>query len=85
MTRRFLKFLTVVYKTGISPFLPNACRFLPSCSEYAGDAFMEHGVIRGGFLSIKRILRCNPWGGSGYDPVPHKCDKCFGSEINGRK
>ncbi len=48
------------------------CRFTPTCSNYAIEAIEVHGVIKGGWLGIKRILRCNPWGGSGFDPVPKK-------------
>lgn len=50
--------------------LPNVCRFKPSCSEYFIEALQIHGIFKGSFLGIKRILRCHPWGGSGYDPVP---------------
>ncbi len=62
--------LILIYRYGISPFTPGSCRFHPSCSAYAEDAFRTHGAFRGGFLAIRRILRCHPWGGSGYDPVP---------------
>lgn len=54
--------------------LPPACRFHPTCSSYAIEALKEHGPMRGLWLSIKRIARCNPFGGSGYDPVPKKCN-----------
>lgn len=54
----------------LSPLLPNACRYTPTCSEYGIEALKKHGVIRGLFYSVKRILSCNPWGGHGYDPVP---------------
>jgi putative membrane protein insertion efficiency factor len=57
------------YKKRISPGLPPSCRFQPTCSEYAYDAIEKYGVIKGGRLAIWRILRCNPWGGSGWDPV----------------
>jgi uncharacterized protein len=59
-----------IYKYFISPVLPNACRYVPTCSEYAIEALKKHGPIKGLYLAIKRILSCNPWGGSGYDPVP---------------
>jgi len=58
------------YQTCISPFTPPSCRFTPTCSEYAKQALRKHGPIKGLYLAIWRILRCNPWGGSGYDPVP---------------
>ncbi|MDO5130677.1 MAG: membrane protein insertion efficiency factor YidD [Prevotellaceae bacterium] len=58
------------YQRCISRFTPPSCRFTPTCSEYARQAIMKHGPIKGLALSIWRILRCNPWGGSGYDPVP---------------
>lgn len=60
------------YKKYISPFLPTACRFEPTCSAYMKEAIIVHGIIKGLYLGIIRILRCNPWGGSGYDPVPPK-------------
>lgn len=60
------------YQKIISPLLPNVCRYKPSCSEYFIEALQIHGVFRGTFLGIKRILKCHPWGKSGYDPVPLK-------------
>ncbi len=59
-----------LYQILISPYLPNSCRYTPTCSNYAIEALKKHGVIKGVYLSIRRILSCNPWGGSGYDPVP---------------
>ena len=58
------------YKTAISPLTPPSCRFSPSCSTYAIEAIRRHGPLRGLYLAIRHILRCHPWGGSGYDPVP---------------
>lgn len=58
------------YQMFISPFTPSSCRFTPTCSEYARQAIAKYGPFKGLWLAIKRILRCNPWGGSGYDPVP---------------
>ena len=58
------------YKFLISPFLPNTCRFIPTCSNYALLAIKEFGVIKGGFLAFKRILRCNPKSKCGFDPLP---------------
>lgn len=63
------------YQRCLSPLLPNVCRYRPTCSEYFIEALMTHGVIKGSWLGIKRILRCHPWGGSGYDPVPPKKQK----------
>jgi len=58
------------YKSVISPLTPPSCRFTPTCSEYAVQALKKYGPFKGLYLAIKRILRCHPWGGSGYDPVP---------------
>lgn len=58
------------YQGAISPMLPASCRFTPSCSQYAVEALRKHGPIRGSLLTAKRLSRCHPWGGSGYDPVP---------------
>lgn len=58
------------YRLCISPMLPPSCRFTPTCSQYALEALRRHGPLRGSWLALKRILRCHPWGGSGYDPVP---------------
>lgn len=58
------------YQRYISPLTPPACRFTPTCSQYAVEAIRKHGPVKGLLLAIWRILRCNPWGGSGYDPVP---------------
>ncbi|MET0760149.1 MAG: membrane protein insertion efficiency factor YidD [Flavobacterium sp.] len=58
------------YQTAISPFTPSSCRFEPTCSTYTIQALQTHGLLYGGFLSLKRILSCNPWGKTGYDPVP---------------
>jgi uncharacterized protein len=58
------------YQVGISPFLPPACRYTPSCSAYAAEAIRKYGAGRGGLIAGRRLLRCHPWGGSGYDPVP---------------
>ena len=62
--------LVWLYQKGISPMLGANCRFEPSCSAYAREALDEYGGFKGGWLAIKRISRCHPWGGSGYDPVP---------------
>ncbi len=54
----------------ISPFTPPSCRFTPTCSQYAVEALRRHGPLRGSWLTLRRLSRCHPWGGSGYDPVP---------------
>lgn len=59
-----------MYQKFISPLLRPSCRFHPTCSEYSIQAITKYGAIKGMFLSLKRILRCNPWGGSGLDPIP---------------
>lgn len=64
--------LVWLYRFLISPWLGNNCRFEPSCSQYALEALREHGAFRGTLLTVRRIGRCHPWGGSGYDPVPDK-------------
>jgi len=58
------------YRYSISPLIAPRCRYTPTCSEYAIEAVKKHGVIKGGWLAIRRISSCHPWGGSGYDPVP---------------
>ncbi len=58
------------YRVCISPLTPPSCRFTPTCSAYAVEAIKKHGPIKGLYLAVRRILRCHPWGGSGYDPVP---------------
>ena len=58
------------YRKFISPFTPPSCRFTPTCSEYAIEAITKHGPFKGTWLTVRRVLRCHPWGGSGYDPVP---------------
>ena len=60
------------YKKAISPWLPIACRYQPTCSEYARQAIEIHGCFKGTYLTLKRLLKCHPWGKSGYDPVPPK-------------
>ena len=60
----------IFYQNFISPYTPSSCRFTPTCSEYARQGLLKHGPVKGLILAVWRILRCNPWGGSGYDPVP---------------
>jgi uncharacterized protein len=69
-----LRGLIGAYQLLISPLLLPACRFEPSCSHYAQEAIAAHGVLRGIVLTLKRLARCHPWGGSGYDPVPPHSD-----------
>lgn len=68
--------LIKVYQWGISPLLGRNCRYQPTCSHYMAEALRTHGLFRGLSLGINRILRCHPWGGSGYDPVPKKESGC---------
>jgi putative membrane protein insertion efficiency factor len=70
MLSKLMIALVKFYKYIISPILPNSCRYTPTCSSYAIEAIEKHGPFKGTWLAIKRILSCNPWGGSGYDPVP---------------
>lgn len=66
----FLRVLVRGYQLLVAPILPPACRFEPSCSRYAMEALAAHGALKGGWLTLRRLGRCHPWGGSGYDPVP---------------
>jgi putative membrane protein insertion efficiency factor len=70
IVRKIAIFPVLVYQYAISPLLPNSCRYSPTCSQYTKEAILKHGVIKGGWLGIKRIISCNPWGGHGHDPVP---------------
>ncbi|HDR28168.1 membrane protein insertion efficiency factor YidD [Rhodovulum sp.] len=63
------------YRLFLSPWIGSNCRFQPTCSAYALEALEKHGAIKGGAMAAWRILRCNPWGGCGYDPVPEPKDK----------
>jgi len=65
-----LKGVVRAYQLFISPILPGACRYYPSCSHYALDAINHKGPAKGAWLAVKRIARCHPWGGEGFDPVP---------------
>lgn len=79
MIRKLLTKLLVgmvrFYQLAISPLFPPSCRYTPTCSAYAVEALRVHGPLRGGWLAIKRISSCHPWGGYGYDPVPPKEEK----------
>ena len=61
-----------IYQKIISPLLPGVCSYRPTCSEYMAEAIQTHGIVKGLYLGTRRLLRCHPWGGSGYDPVPPK-------------
>ena len=62
--------LIKMYQLIVSPWLPDACRYTPTCSQYSIEAFRKYGLFKGFYLSAKRILSCHPWGGHGHDPVP---------------
>ena len=70
MVTRVMILLVRGYQKGISPFLPPSCRYTPPCSAYAVEALQKHGAARGGWLALRRLARCHPWGGHGFDPVP---------------
>ena len=70
MLARILIGAVRLYQLVISPWTPASCRFTPTCSAYAIGALQEHGALRGTWLTLRRVGRCHPWGGSGYDPVP---------------
>ena len=76
ISRRIFIFIVIIpvriYQYLISPLLPASCRHVPTCSEYTIEAFKIHGIFVGGWLALKRIIRCHPWGTNGYDPVPPK-------------
>jgi putative membrane protein insertion efficiency factor len=72
IVKEMLRTLVRAYRYFISPLLPAACRFHPSCSAYAEQALEEHGALRGGWLAARRICRCGPWHPGGYDPVPER-------------
>ena len=68
--KQILLFFLRIYKRFISPMLPPACRFLPTCSEYAMEAIGKYGALKGGWLAVKRLSKCHPFHPGGYDPVP---------------
>jgi putative membrane protein insertion efficiency factor len=70
MFKKLALLLVKFYQLSIRPLLPNACRYTPSCSEYATEAINKYGALKGSWMGLKRISRCHPWGGHGYDPVP---------------
>lgn len=70
VTARMLMGVVRFYRTAISPWTPPSCRYTPTCSEYALQALELHGAARGSWLAARRVMRCHPWGGQGFDPVP---------------
>ncbi len=72
---RLLIGLIRVYQWTLSPYLPASCRYHPGCSSYAAEAIARHGPVMGLWLAARRIARCHPWGGMGYDPVPPKAGR----------
>ena len=72
MLTLLLRGLIRTYQLLISPILGPSCRYLPSCSDYAAEAIERHGPLAGAWLALRRLARCHPWGGSGYDPVPEQ-------------
>jgi putative membrane protein insertion efficiency factor len=81
LAARLLSVPVLAWGWGISPLLPPSCRFAPSCSEYALEALAKHGAIAGTRLTIRRVARCHPWGGHGYDPVPERAPARGGGAV----
>jgi len=69
MLKQILIIIVEAYQKAISPYLGSRCRYFPSCSHYAKEAIGQYGAARGGLMSLRRLLRCHPWGGRGFDPV----------------
>jgi len=67
--KQIVIFLVRAYRLLLSPYLPPSCRYQPTCSQYAEEALDKYGALKGGVIALKRISRCHPWGGSGYDPL----------------
>jgi putative membrane protein insertion efficiency factor len=72
---RGVRFAHRAYKLTLSPWIGRSCRFVPTCSDYARDALILHGPVRGGWLAVRRLCRCHPFGGSGLDPVPPRPER----------
>ncbi len=79
--RRVIAFFIRLYQLFVSPLLPRSCRFYPTCSEYALQAVLKHGILRGGWLAVKRVVKCGPWHPGGYDPVPEPQARPGGKKI----
>lgn len=79
LIRKIFTFILIgivrIYQYGISPYFPDACRYQPTCSQYMIDSIKEWGILKGGWLGLKRIGSCHPWGGHGYDPVKKRNQK----------
>ena len=73
--KKIIIWLIKLYQIFLSPLCPGVCRYRPTCSQYMIEAVKVHGICKGSFLGVRRILHCHPWGGSGYDPVPLKQKK----------
>ena len=84
MTLKLARLIHSFYKRFVSPLFGNACRFEPNCSDYALEALEVHGVLKGSFLAVRRILRCHPWCEGGSDPVP-PAGKCNPKFLEGKK
>lgn len=82
MVGRILIGIIRFYQAAISPWTPPSCRYTPTCSVFAADAIRAHGAARGGWLALRRILRCHPWGGKGYDPVAPADNTTAGREAS---
>ena len=67
--KQIVLFVVQAYRLLLSPYLPPSCRYQPTCSQYAEEALDKYGTLKGGMLALKRISRCHPWGGHGYDPL----------------
>ena len=67
--KQIVIFLVHAYRLLLSPYLPPSCRYQPTCSQYAEEALDKYGALKGGMIALKRISRCHPWGGNGYDPL----------------
>ena len=70
MIKKIVVWGLIFYHELVSPFLPPSCRYTPTCSQYAKEAIQRHGLLHGGYLAIRRVLRCHPFHPGGYDPVP---------------
>ncbi len=75
LVNQFLRGLIMAYRYLLAPLIPGRCRYLPSCSHYGLEALQVHGPVYGGWLTLRRLLRCHPWGGHGLDPVPSRLDR----------